>query len=443
MYTACMRMRKLGHGQSVIFCIPKEIESKILTLTGKTERSSIEVRDVLCWAISETWDDNRRMAPLWAVQGRRFERHCKIWADVRKSNYGTMTLDQAERFLEPELETLEDRYRPGHKKSMSSLIFTSHLDPQSKSDLIANRCREFGDLDFGSSMLHEEQERELAPEVERERQVEGPPSAKPEDHCIHRDLRLFVETGKVTLPSGAYLPAFQALVNTSAASFLDVSEFPSDLLVTRDFATTVKKPSGSKFIADNFQRPVQWILTSCHHRLSRSPEMEHMIVISPYEANHLISAIRASQHVSLHIYAPRQNEGFSPLDRLGLFTISGNSINIQVPDNLRIQLNLFSGQLYLESYSDYQMLCKHLGVAFEKTPDGLTVAADGFITSNSHGLKPTFSQSPLKFLQVLMSEIRKDCQDVSKTHLGQIFNGQLLCPSDFEEPESMDTTLDS
>lgn len=54
-HKACMRMRKLGNGQSVVFCIPKEIQFKILALSEKNSKSTINVSDVICWAVSETW----------------------------------------------------------------------------------------------------------------------------------------------------------------------------------------------------------------------------------------------------------------------------------------------------------------------------------------------------------------------------------------------------
>jgi hypothetical protein len=44
---ACMRMRKLGKGQSVVFCIPEEIQVKILGCTAKLQASDIAVSDVL------------------------------------------------------------------------------------------------------------------------------------------------------------------------------------------------------------------------------------------------------------------------------------------------------------------------------------------------------------------------------------------------------------
>ena len=64
-----MRMRKLGKIQSVVFCIPEEIQSKIYTVTGNPTDVSINVSDVLMWAIWETYADLRRSMPLWAMQG--------------------------------------------------------------------------------------------------------------------------------------------------------------------------------------------------------------------------------------------------------------------------------------------------------------------------------------------------------------------------------------
>ena len=53
-YLACMRMKKLGKGQSVVFCIPREIRFQVMSISGKSRMRDINVSDVLRWAISET-----------------------------------------------------------------------------------------------------------------------------------------------------------------------------------------------------------------------------------------------------------------------------------------------------------------------------------------------------------------------------------------------------
>lgn len=424
-----MRMRKLGKGQSVIFCIPEEVKSSILELSGKYDPSDIDVSDVLRWAIAETWMDTRRSMPLWATQGQRFERQCTLWNEARQKDRLHMSASQAEKFLESESQTLEHRYRPRHNDVP---IVDNHQYQNENIQRMLQRCREVGNLNFASTQLQEEQERELSPEIEQERQVQKPAEAKPERHTIHPDLLSFVSTGILKKDSDAYKPAFTTLESTSAASYLDVSQFPSELCVTHDFATTIKAWKVSSFTSDAYQRPVQWVLTSCRvrNRSSSRRVAENVVIISPYEANHLLPKIRQSEAVTLHIYSPRQNLAYPSLDRLTLYNVPAATASTEIPDNIRIQLDLFAGQLYIGSYIEYQQLCDFLGVAYIKTPEGLTVADDGFILGENE--KTTFSKSPLKFLEALMSQVRKDCQAVDKTHVGKILSGMILCPPDFQ-----------
>ncbi|KAF4259859.1 hypothetical protein KXW81_000287 [Aspergillus fumigatus] len=281
---ACMRMRKLGKGQSVVFCIPDEIRFKILALPHKCSRSDIDVADVLCWAVSETWVDIWRSMPLWAAQ------------------------------------------------------------------------------------------------------------AEPKQHCLHADLLTFVSTGILKEHSSAVRPAFEALRNTLAARYLDVSQFPLGLRVTTDFATTIQFWEGSSSLSDAYQRPVQWVLThSIYDSTSGKRNASHVIIISPYEAMHLLPEVRRLTGATIHLYAPRQHLSFVPLDWLDLYNIPSRPDPIDIPDDLKIQLNLFAGQLYIASYDEYLRLCDTLGVASAATLDNLSVAADGFILWGNVTGKSTFS----------------------------------------------------
>jgi hypothetical protein len=310
--------------------------------------------------------------------------------------------------------------------------------------LISERCRVFDDLNFASAQLREEQERELAPEIEQERQIERPPPATPNQHSLHADLLAFVSTGILKEQSSAYRPAFEALRNTSAARYLDVSQFPSGLRVTTDFATTIQLQKGSSCLSDTYQRPVQWVLThSIYDSTSGKRSANQVMIIIPYEAMHLLPVVRRSTGATIHLYAPRQNLSFVPLDRLDLYNIPSRPDAIDIPDDLKMQLNLFAGQLYIASYREYLRLCDTLGVASVATPENFSVAADGFILRGNVTSKSTFSQSPLKILKVLLSQIRKDGQDISKTHIGKILDGKLLELRDFDSAieELMPTRL--
>ncbi|KAJ5762051.1 uncharacterized protein N7511_005433 [Penicillium nucicola] len=410
---ACMRMRNFGNGQSVVFCIPSEIQFKIRALCGNEIQDEITVSDVLCWAVSETWIDLSRAIPLWAIQGKRFEYQLEQWNRARVSGPLEIPYKIARKFLEEEGQTIERRYRPGHIKLPD---FLSSITDNENLRLISERCAEFGNLNLSSTALNEEQERELAPEIECQCQVERPRKALPRDHFLHQDLVTFVNTGYLKEDSNCWKPAFKSLKSTSASSFLDVSQFPSSLLVTREFAKTIKTPKTANYVSDSFQRSVRWILTTS---LSKSPgsqrEVRKMVIISPFEANCLLE----------------MNLSFPSLDQLDLYTVPEDFGAIIIPETLQIQLNLFAGQLYLNSYIEYQSVCQFLGLSSVGTSSELVVAADGFIMGGKEGQISTFHQSPLKFLKVLLSQIRKDSQSISKTHMGKILEGELLTPADF------------
>ncbi|RDW69108.1 uncharacterized protein DSM5745_08868 [Aspergillus mulundensis] len=428
---ACMRMRDLGKGQSVVFCMPAEIKTKILSLIGKPDNYTIEVSDVLRWAVSETWVEMQRNIPLWAVQGERFERQCILW---RKARGGAIPENHAKLFLEPESQSLEQRYRPRADKNAAPFLVSASNKNNRNIQLILERIRQFANVNFNATQLQEEQERQLAPELEQQRQVQRPPGAKARDHSLHPDLRQFVATGQLNRRSQAFTSAFQSLAMTTAKKHLDISEFPRDLLVTRDFERTILPFNGTTTVFDDYQRPVQWVLISWAYSEEGEPAVWKMLIISPYEANELHSDIRKSTSVTMHIYAPRQNRSFSPLDNLSLYTTPA-MILPKIPVLLRIQLNLFAGQLYISSYQEYREICDFLGVAYYTAPEGLTVLSDGFILEANDGraLPGEFQNSPLKFLKVLMSTIRKDGQEIDKTHLGKLLDGKLLFEADFDE----------
>ncbi len=424
-----MRMRKLGKGQTVVFCVPAEIKAKILLCTTKPTRSRIEICDILHWTItSETWTDMRRSMPLWAAQGVRFDRQDRLWKQAQNQGRTILSPQQAAAFLEDEAQSLENRYRP-------STGLTTSLFAWAEGDVerIEQRCREFESLSFNSTTLQEEQERELSPEIEQERQVQRLASAQAQLHHVHPDLMHFVATGVLRLGSQAWQPAFATLSDTTAGSMIDLAEMSEgskhDLLVTMDFARTVKS-SGHSPHADSYQRPVQRILTAVCDGAVIS-----MLVISPFEADKLYSRIQTSKKVSMHLYNPRCNSGFRSLDRLDFFTILHQTPATLHP-RLIAQLNLFSGQLYITNYEDFKYLCAYLGLATETAPEGWEIAADGFILRDDQGrvggAASRLTKSPVRFLQTLMA-IRRDGEGFSKTHMGALLEGKLLQAVDFEE----------
>lgn len=417
-------MRKLGQGQSVVFCVPEEIQTKICSATGLSGSNKISVMDVLEWAISETYADTRRNMPLWAVQGERFERQKAIWGEITDEKPRQLSIEEAKMLLEVEAQSMEDRYSPrlmGHTnpKLPSSSENRAILE-------IQERCKEFDCLGSQQSTLLEEQERELSPEMEQERQVQRPHPADPKKHSLHPDVVEFIKSGKLPSSSPAFIPAFQTLWNTSAADSFDVHEFPKSIVTTLDYKDTVAL-SGTASLLDSYQRPVQWILSTTGNGNS----VQRLVIISPYEAQELMPSIGASNYVALHLYAPRPNLAFSPLDSLQLYPTPLLGRDWQLPSSMRLLLNVFSGQLYFASYIDYEETCKMLSLAWQATENEAVVEADGFIPNSACDQDEIFTKSPVKFLKVLLTKIRRDCEGIDKTHWGRFFAGELLRREDF------------
>ncbi|RDA94782.1 hypothetical protein CP533_4222 [Ophiocordyceps camponoti-saundersi (nom. inval.)] len=419
---ACMRMRKLGVGQTVVFCLPKEVEMAIRKSIGPYE--PVSVLHILDWAIAETWADIRLSMAMWASQGRRFERHKILWQQGQYN--GRLCLDQnlAEAFLEDEMQSLESQYRPGYisPPSIANL-------PSNSGDLerIVERCKGFGSDDAGSS-VEEEQERQLQPEIEREPETEHAETVQPAPHRTSNPIKQFIESGQV--PKTGVIPAFESLESTSARKHLDGLKFPQGLLVSLDFAYTLKDDRPRQAGTDRYQRNVEWVLTS--HNAEAN--LTTVIVISPYEAEKQFDLIKASKYVTLHIYAPRQSRSHEAIDNLRLYRVTGGSTRVPLPPKLVIQLNLFAGQLYFSNYEEYidtaDYLCLHWGSDMD-----VGTGVDGFIPPEGrrrvHAYRHNFETSPVQFLKVLMTNIRYYGRCIDKTHVGKMLNGLVLQEEDF------------
>lgn len=144
-----MRLRQLGKGQSVCFMVPEDIRMRVLERNKKLFTSQIEVEDIICWSIGETWNDLRRSMSLWAVQGHRFEMHKSLL------NGGITTKEHAESFLEDEAQTLEIRYRP---RTENTCQFANWDETNEKIVKIITQCRNFQATNLSLAGLSEEQE---------------------------------------------------------------------------------------------------------------------------------------------------------------------------------------------------------------------------------------------------------------------------------------------
>ena len=417
-----MRMRKLGHGHSVMFFAPPEVDRNIRAVAAKTDPNiHVTTADILCWTINETWTDIQQRAPYWAQQGMSHKSRYDSWSRFCDNDITAEQLSDA--WMQPELKSLADLYAPSESKNAQSDL--SALDPR-----IRQRCKDLGVLSLPSAQMEEEQEREVNREREREREVELPPKAEPAEHFLHPDVVSFVTTGVIPpLHSGsAFLPVFTTLERSSAAT-READVWSPRILATADFCRTIKSES-TQGTMDQYLRPVQWILSRKNNR------DQILVLLSPFEADRLMPDIRASEYVHLHLYAPRTSERMKSSDDLRLYCIPPLPSDWTPPWDLIDQLNVFSGQLYLRDYESYLRLCRFLGVPTKESSNGTAIRWNLFnIPGSFEEMEITFSGSPLPSVMALLA-IRSRGRPFAQTHMGKILQGQLLREKDFEKSTS-------
>jgi hypothetical protein len=418
-----MRMRKLGHGHSVMFFAPLEVDLSIRVVAGKKDPSTrVTSVDILCWAIHETWTDIQHRAPHWAQQGMSHKSRYDAWS--RFCHNGLTPAQLSEAWLQPDVKSLAEFYAPCETKNTSMTL--SELDP-----VLQQRCKDLGVLSLPSAQIEEEQEREVNRVREREREVELPPKAKPAKHFLHPDVVAFVKTGVIPLlhARSAFLSVFTTLEKSTAAT-READVWSSLILATADFCKTIK-PESTRGTMDQYLRPVQWILSSKNDRNLV------LVLLSPFEADRLMPDIRASEYVHLHVYAPRTSQRMKPSDDLRLYSIPPLPSDWTPPWALIDQLNVFAGQLYLRDYESYLRLCRFLGVPMKESSNGTEIRWNLFnIPGSFEEMEITFSGSPLPSVMGLLA-VRGRGRPFAQTHMGKILQGQVLSKKDFKGPPSV------
>ncbi|KAL8365011.1 hypothetical protein RB595_004022 [Gaeumannomyces hyphopodioides] len=444
---ACMRMRGLGRGQSVVFLVPAEIRRKITALRGIPRGGDIEAADVLAWTISETWREARQLTPLWASQGSRHQRQQLLWGQAGKGGDGyRLSHEAAAGFLESgsPSQTLREQY---HDASRSTKLPQQQAPPPAAgqpSDVaqILARCESLGAVAGGWSHAHigleEEQVREVLVEVKAEIEAEHPvtspaPVPSPMSSRLHEDVEAFVAIGTIPDCSPAFVPALDALAESSIAHLLKGLRWPPDfpLFVTADFSRTVSFATTDAASSDAYQRPVQWIATApAQHAVGAAATAAVVVVVlSPCEADALMPAFRAGgTAATLHLFAPRTSLVTRSVQDLLLYATPAPPAGWQPPHHaLVLTLLLFAGQLYLRTYNDYVDMCRLLGAPYRT---GANNGEEGGQTEDE-AEKGVFGPAALPFFRELFKRIHYPSVDISNTDVGVILGGNVLPRSAF------------
>lgn len=398
-----MRLRQLGHGQSLFFVAPPEVHRDLLKITGKSESDGLDGYDVINWALAQSCLNIERSEPLRIFQGLSYHhrQHAaqRYFAPEREEG-GISDSIAADTFIEKEKQSLCDLYAPSLMKATDelSLLKISSQDSSSEVQTLLHRWKQIDPNAVDSAKVLEEHEREVAHEVEQETEIQRPPPAKPLREMVDARLKTYVQNG-ASQTLKLFRTVDQAIVRKSSAGRLAGLHLVwPDIRVSDGFYSVVEKPASGFY--DDYFRPVNWILTSKH----ASPITE-LLIISQYEANKLMSAIwHPSSAVLLHVYEPRVTRAMSSVDSRAVIPLSLATQNwLRLSPSLGQQLHLFAGQVYINTYEEYLELRRG---------------------------SPTVMVS-LAFLKAWIG-IRRRGENFSQTHIGRIVTGWNLQPGDFQ-----------
>lgn len=128
-----------------------------------------------------------------------------------------------------------------------------------------------------------------------------------------------------------------------------------------------------------------------------------------------------------------------PFDDLLFYCIPAlpsNDIGWTAPTcDVRCQLNLWAGQLYLDKFETYLRLCLLLGIS-SRANEGEVMGSDRFVPMGSRSGEMAaaclFEESPIPLLKKLFG-LRRKGMGYQATHLGKVLNARLLSRDDFED----------
>ncbi|KIM20547.1 hypothetical protein M408DRAFT_130685 [Serendipita vermifera MAFF 305830] len=427
----CMRMRKLGSEQSLVFLAPDEVVKGIKKVVGD-DVQPLKSAHVLIWTMKETCQQLQINVSNWATQGYEFAERQSGWNEVSREPKNREELKYL--FCQEDGRTLAQMYgvseqslaRDGAHQKLPS------PDQLQIEEEIQQHCKLFNAFSLEDARADEEQEVELVHEQEVEREVERPPPAGPAEHSVHPHVKHFVDTGHLVLASPAFRTVKQSLEQTSLVFPSGGASAFSELLVTSDFYRTVQQTNPDSNV-DDFLRPLEWVVTT------ETPNGSVLVGFSPYEVNELLEQFRTSTKVKLHLFAPRNSLAMQTLENLQLFTLPTTQPTTPLPSHLSQQLNLYSGALYLSNFKSYNSLCTALRLHFGEVAAG--IAERGVINSNGFVKDATtrmelglvgdgFDEDPVQFFRKLL-HLRRNRRSFLPSHMGQILFSGGLSETDF------------
>lgn len=306
-------------------------------------------------------------------------------------------------FREKEEQRLQDLYAPASLKDnvLPGVIESSQTISDPTVQELLEMWRGLDSAGFEGASMHEEHEREVAHEVEQETQIQRPPKVQALPRAVDAKLLDFINTGRLE-NFMKFAIVYDRVVKMTSAKLDGKSDPWPHLRVTTDFARTVERPQSGYY--DSYLRPINFVLTC-----KREVKPGFLLIISQYEANELLREIQdPASGVRLQVYEPRVMKSMTAVD-VGTEPVSQSVDDWRsLSSGIRRELNLFAGQLYLNSYKDYKKLSTDLGPR----------------------LNPSIEQTR-SFVKAWIA-IRRKGQDFLQSHIGQMVSGRSIKEEAFE-----------
>jgi hypothetical protein len=215
-----MRMHQLGTTQSISYIVPPEVHQSIKDVCNKCPRDSLDSSDVVTWLLHQTCNNIKELQPLYLSQGKDFCNQiqvAKTYKDFLVNRF------HQEAFIEvlqqPEQQNLEELYSPRATHPGGTVQSNPGLTGQLVAFQRDLRKRQLASKDasnYAKSSAFEEikQEREVAFQVEEEREVQRPQRMRALQFAgLHKTIRDFVTTGMLFRQEG-YTKATTTLERT-------------------------------------------------------------------------------------------------------------------------------------------------------------------------------------------------------------------------------------
>lgn len=300
------------------------------------------------------------------------------------------------------------------------------------------RCEQWGYSGTANDGIDETCEREVAPEVEDEKQVSKPPRPTAADSVENQALENFINTGYISGNHTGFEWAFESLHRTTLGPMVKKLNFPRNLRVTRDFARAIDADDP----ADSYQQHVAYVLHTKPSLVTGNEHHAAVVIVSQADVESYWKEIsRQSAMVLMHCY----NAKVTPEAARRTDYIFPRDVNIShtYPTDVRIALDVFAGQLYFGSYDEYVQVSSFLGlVYFDDDGNSVEVDPDGFVPPHERHKIPawhwrpgqrweTFDASPVPFLKHFLSAVRNHGAGIEHTHMGKMLDGERLGEKEF------------